>query len=421
MVDQPGIEPRALRIHGKPGSKEHKLNVPAPWHQAMNKADVPSLLVRQAGAEPAIVMNVEEKALGKWAWDVAGQLYQGSGQWSAGRASALARRVERAMAGIEPPPLDPGTLRVDAARARIRARVPAPLARAHRAALDSICAGLGLEWSVPFDEAAPAIELVPVDPADNVITRSDAEEAKAATISRATVPTPTADDLLGIYDGIVRAFRDDWERYTAAVRAAAARFGIQVHFRGTMPEFALPGGSKPAPFVAFKQATLACMPLASWLELEKAFRVSSAGYELDMVPCIAIDLCLDGFRAALAAVPRKGIAEQRAARGIVPLAPDPARDLLDGVVAEIERLAASGIPRKTWSRGYPPPAFPDRLDEVPPLNCARCGADITAAAYGHPEFVRTVKCEACGASSDVTFSRGEYAVAGPHREKKASR
>jgi hypothetical protein len=204
------------------------------------------------------------------------------------------------------------------------------------------------------------------------------------------------------------------------IRAAASRSGILVQFRGTLPEFSVPGG-KPVPFVAFKQASLADTPLTTWLDLETAFRSSRAGYEFDMVPCLAIDLCIDGFQVSWLPVARKDIAEHRASRGIVPLSPGPSTGLADAVVTEIGRLASSGISRKTWTRGFPPPAFPDRYDEVPPLHCKGCDADVTDAAYGAPTFVKVVKCPSCGASHDVTFNRGEYTVAGLHRDKKASR
>jgi hypothetical protein len=426
MADQPGIEHRVLRIHGKEGTNEHKLNVPAPWHQAINRSDVDAVLVRIPGADPVIVMNVDAGKMGKWASDVARLLPLPGGQWTADRTSALVHRIRKAIGPVDPSLVSLLALVVDEARQRARVEVTAPLSRLQRAALDAACHQLDLEWDVPFDSMRPTIELRPVDPARSVIAWSDVEERKAESITAASIPLPVADDLLSVIHDVIATFREHWDGYCKAVRAAADRRQLLVRFKGTLPEFSVPGG-KFAPFMEFKQAKFAELPLVTWLDLDTAFTSSPGttsspgGYELDVVPCIAIDMYHDGFLVSRVPVPRRGIGEQRATRGIVPLSPDTTSDVVDAVVAEIERLAASGISRKTWAKGYPPPAFPDRYDEVPPLHCASCKADMTAAAYGAETFVAVARCPSCGASHDVTFTRGEYAMAGLHKEKKASR
>jgi hypothetical protein len=411
MVDQPGIEQKTLLIHGKEGTKEHKMNVPAAWHHLLKKKELPAVLVNQPGIDLAIVMNVNAETIGEWCLRVAQAIYKPDPAWVALPPGPLQHRLEAVMKGRDSPPVLLETARLDLSGQKIKMHVQFPMTRAVRVAIDAMCEKLGLSWTIPFEEVAPVVECQALDAVDNIFTRSRFEEARGAAVELTKVldvPLPSAETMFYNLVLIMEAFDADWTRYTASILDVTSKFNIQVHFKDTFPSFAS-AGSPFKPFSAFKQAFLAEIPGTAWIALEAAFRVSNAGYELDMVSCLCVDQCIDGYKITQASIPRAAIAERRQTQGIIPLIPGIKAKVLDAWIAEIERFNALRRPIRSWTRGVPPPAFPDRLGEVKPLICKACGTNMTTAVYGLEVFVRQGACPSCHARCRLEFVDGEYA------------
>ena len=384
------------------------MNVPKSWLGAIGKDEMPGILIEGEGKEPAIVFNVEPERLMDWSWSLARSAYTASIPPEPARHGALRRRFEKACAKLGIAPLQLDSLRVlGPGMARFALSSTAPPRDVE--ALRSISDELGVNHELVLGVPIPSVDFTAIDGVDNIFTRSAVEERRIEDAGKVKPSVPDAKASWDVIEAIVGTVVHELDAFNVALEAAAKRASITITSRGMVPLFHL-GSSIGMPFAAFKTVNVGSIDPDAWIELERAFRMKSGSFDLDLVPCVTVEQCADGWRFDKTTIPRSELTTTTAS-GVIPLVPGMTMErIIEKVQAEMNRVVKLRLEGLYWVRGYPPPAFPDRMDDATPLVCPRCARDVTPDIYGSKTLNNAARCPGCKVNLYLEFSAGAYTI-----------